>query len=611
MNNEFPKNNIIPVILPGSINASFELENIDNLRERFNQIINKESKDKTSSNLVKDTKNNDYLLEEKTKLSIKNLMKEDLNFKDEVNIDEEITEFYEIPEQTITLDDNDLISNEDIALAALEIFNSQKLSVFKINKIGPSLYRINDFLIQILISHPTSNSVLIPINEWIKKKKFPQILLFAQVNDESKSVFFPGVLTAKEVFEEYEIFNNPDEEEFFINKNKFKGGLNRLFSIISILKTSNSIKFNWKIKKIILTIPLLKKLIKSFDFLVFLLKTGVSLQNALDLTLENQKDEEIKSIFNNALRCHKQGLNLSIAFKRYPNIFDEISISLIQSGLEMGDLVEKLSMVSVRFKKKIFIDGLIDGLVDINLIFLTFFIFGMNNAIHTDILWAYDFWGFSVPIWQKVLGFLGFFYEDRFFWVWFPVLMSTIFFSYNRYEITWQNIYDFIFPKKLKNKIDHFILKTPIAKEIRIKVSISNLLRNLSLLLDAGIPISDSLDIAERQEKALFFKKVIIKIKGKINTGQTFYESLKSENIFPKLLVSLFKFGENIGQLSQVISALSDFYEAELITTLKKGKKILKKSISIILSFISIFLSLEILGCFTTWILSELPAFSS
>ena len=57
MNKESTKNNIIPVILPGSINASFELENIDNLREKFDEIINAESKDKTSSKLVKDTKN--------------------------------------------------------------------------------------------------------------------------------------------------------------------------------------------------------------------------------------------------------------------------------------------------------------------------------------------------------------------------------------------------------------------------------------------------------------------------------------------------------------------------------------------------------------------------
>ncbi len=603
MNKESPKNNIIPVILPGSINASFELENIDNLREKFDEIINAESKDKTSSKLVKDTKNNEYLLEKK--------LKEDFNFEEEVDIEEDIIEFYEVPEQTITLEDNDLISDEEIALAALEHFNSQNLSVFKINKIGPCLYRINNFLIQILISHPTSNSILIPINDWINKKKFPQILLFAQVNDESKSVFFPGVLTAKEVFEEYEIFNNPDEEEFFINKNKFKGGLNRLFSIISILKNSNSIKSNWKIKKIILTVSLLKKLIKSFDFLVFLLKTGVSLQSALDLTLENQKDEDIKSIFNYALRCHEKGLNLSIAFKRYPNIFDEISISLIQSGLEMGNLVEKISLVSDRFKKKLFIDGLIDGIFDSNLLFWTFFISGLNMGAHTDILWAYDFWGFSEPIWQEVLGFLGFIYEDRFFWVWYPVLMFTIFFACYRYDITWLNFYDFIFPKKIKNKINYFVLKTPVAKEIRIKASIQNLLINLSLLLAAGIPIADSLDIAERQEKALFFKKVIIKIKGKIIKGQSFYESLKSENIFPKFLVSLFKFGENIGELSQVISALADFYEAELITTLEKGKKIIKKSIAIILYFISMFLSLEILGCFTTWILSELPAYSS
>ena len=63
MNKQYPQNNIIPVSLPGSINGSFELENIDKLREKFDEILNQnksqfKKEDKKSQNLTFNDNNN-------------------------------------------------------------------------------------------------------------------------------------------------------------------------------------------------------------------------------------------------------------------------------------------------------------------------------------------------------------------------------------------------------------------------------------------------------------------------------------------------------------------------------------------------------------------------
>ena len=87
------------------------------------------------------------------------------------------------------------------------------------------------------------------------------------------------------------------------------------------------------------------------EFLVFLLKTGIPLRDAYKLVSDKQKDDEIRSIFDHFLNCHKNNITLEKALRKYPYIFDYISLALIRSGIEQDDLINKLSIVSERIKR--------------------------------------------------------------------------------------------------------------------------------------------------------------------------------------------------------------------------------------------------------------------
>ena len=600
MNNEAPKNNIIRTTLPGSINGYFDLKNIDKLRESFDEILNK------NYQVDKSTLEAEELKTVKDITDSKNLA-EDFDFheisEEDEFINDEISEFYEVNEETIFIENKNLITKKDIVLAGLKIVNSKKLSELEIKEYGSDFLKINNFLIQIVITTPTANDVLIPVNHWIKNNKFPQIILCAQVNDESESVYFPGVLTAEEIYKDFEIFNNLDGKEFFISINKFKGGINRLFSILSILKPKKNLKLHWKFPKIELLNSQRKQLVSSLDFLVFLLKTGIPLGDSYELLLENQKDQVIRSIFKHVLKCHKLGINLGTSLSRFPIIFDEISIKLINFGLETGELVESISSISKRIKKKIYIDSEMDKIVDWQIPLTAYFLLIINAVLFEEIEWAYQYWDISVPFPQKLISYL-YAGNNLYFWG-IPFLVLIAFLLIKFPTITFVDLFRRLIPKKINAKLDNFILKVPILKEIKIKYSTLSFLRNLYYLLIAGVPIVDSLNIAKKYEKTFYFKKLIDQITNKLINGQSFYESIKSVRIFPNILVTFFKIGEEIGQLSEIIGALSSFYESELYSTLNIWKNSIKKYINFSLITISLFLIMQLFATYTTWILFE------
>ena len=61
-----------------------------------------------------------------------------------------------------------------------------------------------------------------------------------------------------------------------------------------------------------------------------------------------------------------------------------------------------------------------------------------------------------------------------------------------------------------------------------------------------------------------------------IQSGQPIYKVLASESNIPIMFTSMFRIGEETGELSQMIDKLADFYEEELASTIKSLTSIIE-----------------------------------
>ena len=157
--------------------------------------------------------------------------------------DNEYMEAFPIPEGSIFLESGTYSQTpRQLTITALKkAINERNLDL----PLGPLLdienpqriLKLNKFFVQVVTTGINSDEISIPLNEWSKKDCAPQLVLAAQVDDESNIVYFPGVLTGPEL---KDLISNQldNQKEISLSVDKFDGGIDRLLRFVRLLQPS-------------------------------------------------------------------------------------------------------------------------------------------------------------------------------------------------------------------------------------------------------------------------------------------------------------------------------------------------------------------------------------
>ena len=113
------------------------------------------------------------------------------------------------------------------------------------------------------------------------------------------------------------------------------------------------------------------------------------------------------------------------------------------------------------------------------------------------------------------------------------------------------------------------MLSLPVVKDLVTKSCLANFSRTLSALNTAGVPILEALSISRKTISNRIFKKIIDNMYQDIQSGNPIYKVLEKEMVIPVMFTSMFRIGEETGELSQMINKLADFYEEEVTASVK------------------------------------------
>jgi type IV pilus assembly protein PilC len=96
--------------------------------------------------------------------------------------------------------------------------------------------------------------------------------------------------------------------------------------------------------------------------------------------------------------------------------------------------------------------------------------------------------------------------------------------------------------------------------------------RQLSTMIDAGLPLVQGLEILGNQQENPTFKKILLQIRSDVETGTTFADALKKHpKVFDNLFCNMVEAGEIGGILDTILSRLALFMEKNM--SLKKKVK--------------------------------------
>ena len=312
-----------------------------------------------------------------------------------------------------------------------------------------------------------------------------------------------------------------------------------------------------------------------------MLASGVSLVQGLEIALQQINNQHFKTAIEAIILDIKQGSDFSVAMKKHPKIFDNISVAMVEAGERGGALDKMLEELEKTLKKDVEINDSIKKATRYPKIVGSIMLLSMYVVItkviptFTGILTSS---GTEIPMLTQIILSLGDTLDA--FGLYLLFIIALIFFIY-KYAL-----------RTVSGKafFDQAALKNPIFKKITVAAINLRFTKICGTLLTYGVPLKDALVVAKNVAENTVYKDAIDKIIQDIDSGKPITTSAKEAEVFSEYLCSMIGVGEQIGALDKMFLSASDYYEVELSNSTDGLSALIEPIITVIMGiFIAIF----------------------
>lgn len=320
--------------------------------------------------------------------------------------------------------------------------------------------------------------------------------------------------------------------------------------------------------------------------LSFLIKSGSSLVESMDLIKRQTKFKSEKIIFEKIIFDLKDGRSLATSFKRCDGIFSNFIINIIRAGELSGNLSNDLDHLADELKKKNLLHNKIMGALLYPFV-ITIATLGITGFliiyIFPKILPIFQSLGARLPVSTKII-----------------IILSNILRLYGIYIfliiIVLIIVINLIIKNNNKIKLiyDQILLRLPLIGNLIKNYNISNIFRTIGLLLNSNMPLSQTLLITSETINNLYYKKSFQEISLGVNTGKNISSLMHLYPLlFPEILCHMIEIGEKSGNLPETFIYLSEFYENGFDDQTKNLSNSIEPALMIIMGIIIGFVAIS------------------
>lgn len=293
--------------------------------------------------------------------------------------------------------------------------------------------------------------------------------------------------------------------------------------------------------------------------LTFMLEAGLPILQALEVLVEQAKYPGLENKLKKVYFDVKGGLPLATSFAKQDVIFDEIQISLIESGEKSGNLVEVMQQIAIDIEKKHKLKSKVkNAMIYPVVIVLTAIVVMIVLVIYMvpAVVELYQDLGAEdkIPLVTRILVSISNFFTSPYgLIVSILVLLGMI--------LGYRILYTSQGGRKL---IDKFYLKMPILGVLITNIQVVDMTRMLSMLLKSGIPIIEAMYSTAGALSNIHYSNALLVSSEKVSKGSALSISLAKFDVIPSIVVKMIATGEDTGSLDKILHDLSSFYENEV-----------------------------------------------
>ena len=320
-----------------------------------------------------------------------------------------------------------------------------------------------------------------------------------------------------------------------------------------------------------------KDLLIFFRQLSVILESGVALAQGMNLIAENMTNAKLAYCVQNIAFRLNAGDELSVSLKHYPKVFEPIAVGLIEAGEAGGILVQVLDRIALLLEERAKIKGQIIGAMiypALVLILAVSVSLGLLIFIVPKFKDMFDGMGAELPGLTLFMLNLSNFVTSPTFAIGAPITTMIGIFLFNRYYSS----------KKGRLLVDTYIFKIPLFGDLLLRSEMAGMCDTLATLVNSGIPIVEGIKRCISASSNELIRQTLQRSIHLITQGQELNYSMGRSAIFPKLVVSMVKIGEETGQLSFMLEKLAIFYKREVESTVSALTKAMEPAIVFIVA---------------------------
>lgn len=317
-----------------------------------------------------------------------------------------------------------------------------------------------------------------------------------------------------------------------------------------------------------------------------MLDSGLSVGRALSILIDQGENQKMREALVGVNADVKRGETLAGSMKKRKDVFPNLLTSMIDAGEQSGNLDIILKRMADYYEKETKIRGKIRSamiypivLGVVAIVAITFIL----TFVMPTFIQMFEENNVELPMATKMV-----------------LATSTMLGKYGIIIFLVLVIGIVLLGKYLKSeegqyKLSVINLRLPVIKKLTQKIIVSRFTRTMGIVSSSGMSLVTSLEVVANVVGNKIAEKELLGVKDKVVRGESLGDSIMKIKIFPPMLSSMVKIGEESGSLDSILDKTADFYDDELEREINTATALIEPAMIVVMGVIIGFLLISIL----------------
>jgi type IV pilus assembly protein PilC len=320
--------------------------------------------------------------------------------------------------------------------------------------------------------------------------------------------------------------------------------------------------------------------------LAVMIRAGISIRAALEGVCDQVENPKFKKMLVQMKKDVESGKQFSDALMRYPKVFSPLYINMVKASELSGGFAKMLDKIAQYLTQQIETTSMVRGAMIYPGIIGTMAI-GTTVFLLTFVLprFMVIFKGkeAALPAPTKLLLATSNFLTN-YWYVCIGGLVAAIWGFLLMLRTDWGRLW-----------WDKVKLTVPLFKKLFRALYISRSLHTMGQLLNAGVPMLDTINITAEISGNSLYKRMWKAVHGAVKQGKKISAPLNKSPLLPRSVVQMIGAGEESGKLGEVLDEVSEFYSKELKAVIKGVTAIIEPMMIVLMGSVVGFIAMSII----------------